>query len=65
MDKVSGKLTVFFEEPLWVECLNMYQMKSYLYVGLRLGAEPKDYEVYDFVLKITIDYNLVWLWQLM
>ena len=65
MDKVLGKLTVFFEEPLWVECLNMYQMKSYLYVGLRLGAEPKDYEVYDFVLKITIDYDLVRLWQLM
>ena len=65
MDKVLGKLTVFFEEPLWVECLNMYQMESYLYVRLRLGAEPKDYEVYDFVLKITIDYNLVWLWKLM
>ncbi len=65
MYKVLGKLTVFFKEPLWVECLNVYQMKSYLYVRLRLGAEPKDYEVYDFVLKITIDYNLVWLWQLM
>ena len=29
MDKVSGKLTVFFEEPFWVGCLNI------------LGQNPK------------------------
>ena len=41
MDKVSGKLTVFFEEPFWGECLNVYQMESYLCVRLRLAQDQK------------------------
>ena len=51
MDKVSGKLTVFFEEPFWVgvfECVS----DGRLSVGkVTFGAEPKDYEIYDFILK--------------
>ncbi len=31
---------------------------------ITFGAEPKDYEIYDFVLKNYYRLNLVWLWQL-
>ena len=51
MDKVSGKLTVFFEEPFWVglfECISEGKLSV---CKVTIGAEPKDYEVYDFVLK--------------
>ena len=41
MDKVLGKLTVFFEEPFWGECFNVYQMESYLCVRLHLGQNQK------------------------
>ena len=41
MDKVSGKLTVFFEEPFWVGVLNVYRMESYLYVRLHLEQNQK------------------------
>lgn len=51
MDKVSGKLTVFFEEPFWggiFECISEGKLSV---CKVTFGAEPKDYEVYDFVLK--------------
>ena len=51
MDKVSGKLTVFFEEPFWMgifECISVGKLSVY---KVTFGAETKDYEVYDFVLK--------------
>ena len=35
MDKVLGKLQVFFEEPFGWECLNVYQSENYLCVRLR------------------------------
>ena len=51
MDKVSGKLTVFFEEPFWVGVFERVS-EGQLSVGkVTFGAEPKDYEVYEFVLK--------------
>lgn len=51
MDKVSGRLTVFFEEPFWVgvfECISEGRLAA---CKVTFGAEPKDYEVYEFVLK--------------
>ena len=51
MDKVSGRLTVFFEDPFWVgvfECISDGKLSV---CKVTFGAEPKDYEVYDFVLK--------------
>ena len=41
MDKVSGKLTVFLKNHFGWECLNVYQMESYLCVRLRLGQNQK------------------------
>ena len=51
MDKVSSRLTVFFEDPFWVgifECISDGKLSA---CKVTFGAEPKDYEVYDFVLK--------------
>ena len=51
MDKVSGKLTVFFEEPFWVGVFERVLEGKLSVCKVTFGAEPKDYEVYDFVLK--------------
>lgn len=51
MDKVSGKLTVFFEEPFWVGIFECISDGMFSVCKVTFGAEPKDYEVYDFVLK--------------
>ena len=51
MDKVLGKLTVFFEEPFWVGVFERVSDGRLSVCKVTFGAEPKDYEVYDFVLK--------------
>lgn len=51
MDKVSGKLTVFFEEPFWVGVFERVSDGTLSACKVTFGAEPKDYEVYDFILK--------------
>jgi len=51
MDKVSGKLTVFFEEPFWVGVFERVLDGKLSVCKVTFGAEPKDYEIYDFVLK--------------
>ena len=51
MDKVSGKLTVFFEEPFWVGVFERVSEGRLSVCKVTFGAEPKDYEIYDFVLK--------------
>ena len=51
MDKVSGKLTVFFEEPFWVGVFERVLEGKLSVCKVTFGAEPKDYEIYDFVLK--------------
>ena len=51
MDKVSGKLTVLFEEPFWVGVFERVSEGNLSVCKVMFGAEPKDYEVYEFVLK--------------
>ncbi len=51
MDKVLGKLTVFFEEPFWVGVFERVSDRKLSVCKVTFGAEPKDYEVYEFVLK--------------
>ena len=51
MDRVSGKLTVFFEEPFWVGVFEHVSDGKLSVCKVTFGAEPKDYEVYEFVLK--------------
>ena len=51
MDKVLGRLTVFFEEPFWVGVFERISEGGLSACKVTFGAEPKDYEIYDFVLK--------------
>ena len=51
MDKVSGKLTVFFEEPFWVGVFECVVDGKLSVCKVTFWAEPKDYEIYDFVMK--------------
>lgn len=51
MDKVSGGLTVFFEEPFWIGVFERMSGGRLSVCKVTFGAEPKDYEIYDFILK--------------
>ena len=51
MDKVSGKLTVYFDEPFWVGVFERIEDGKLSAAKVTFGTEPKDYEVYEFVLK--------------
>jgi len=51
MGKVSVKLTVFFEEPFWRGVFERISEGELSVCKVTFGAEPKDYEVYDLVLK--------------
>lgn len=51
MDKESGKLTVLFEEPFWIGIFERISDGKLSVCKVTFGAEPKDYEVWDFVLK--------------
>ena len=49
MDEYSGRLTVFFEEPFWVGVLERVQGDGLCVCKVTFGAEPKGYEVLDYV----------------
>ena len=51
MDKVAGKLTVLFEEPFWIGIFEHISDGKLRVCKVTFGAEPRDYEVYDFILR--------------
>lgn len=51
MDKVSGKLTAYFEEPFWVGIFERIEDGKLSVAKVTFGAEPKDYEVQEYVQK--------------
>ncbi len=51
MDAESEKLTVFFEGPFWVGVFERISDGRLSVCKVTFGAEPKDCEVWDFVLK--------------
>lgn len=51
MDKVYGKLTVFFEDPFWVGVFERTENGRLSVCKVTFGAEPKEYEVREFVMK--------------
>lgn len=56
MDKVTEKLTVFFENPFWVGVFEREDGGKLSVCKVTFGTEPKDYEVWEFILKNY--YNL-------
>lgn len=51
MGNVISKLTVFFEEPFWVGVFERAEDGRLYASKVTFGTEPKDNEVYEFVLK--------------
>ncbi|NMM64751.1 YjdF family protein [Clostridium sp. P21] len=44
------KLTVYFEDPFWVGVFEKTYNNIYEVSKVTFGSEPKDYEVYEFIL---------------
>ena len=51
MDKASGKLTVYFEEPFWIGVFERIEDGKLSVAKVTFGAEPKDYEVQEYIQK--------------
>ena len=51
MDKVNGKLTVYFEEPFWVGVFEHIEDGKLSVAKVTFGAEPKAYEVQEYIQK--------------
>ena len=51
MDNAKGMLTVFFEDPFWVGVFERIENSKLSVCKVTFGAEPKDYEVWDFILR--------------
>lgn len=49
MDKVSGKLTVYFEDPFWVGVFERIENGKLSVAKVTFGTEPKDYEVQEYI----------------
>ena len=49
MDRVSGKLTIYFENPFWVGVFERIENRKLSVAKVTFGAEPKDYEVLEFI----------------
>ena len=47
----TGMLTVFFEEPFWVGIFERVENGKLSVSKVTFGTEPKDYEIWEFVLK--------------
>lgn len=51
MDERIGKLTVYFDNPFWVGVFERIEDDKLSVCKVTFGAEPKDYEVLQFILK--------------
>ncbi len=51
MDNNFGKLTVYFEDPFWVGVFERIENGRLSVCKVTFGEEPKDYEVWEFILK--------------
>ena len=51
MNETLGMLTVFFEEPFWVGIFERMEQGKLSACKVTFGAEPKDYEVWEFILR--------------
>jgi len=51
MVQANAKLTVLFEPPFWVGIYERQSNEAYEVAKITFGAEPKDVEVYAYLLK--------------
>ena len=51
MDRTSGQLTVFFQDPFWVGVFERIENGKLSVAKMTFGAEPKDYEIQEYIQK--------------
>ena len=51
METGYAVLTVLFEDPFWVGIYERREGRAYQVCKITFGAEPKDYEVYQYLLQ--------------
>lgn len=56
-NETIGALTVCFEEPFWVGVFERTENGRLSACKITFGAEPKDYEVWEFILRHYYDLN--------
>lgn len=49
--RIIGKLTVLFEDPFWIGVFERISSGKLSVCKVTFGAEPRDYEIQDFILK--------------
>ena len=49
MDRICGRLTVFFEDPFWVGVFERIENRKLSVAKVTFGVEPKDYDVLEFI----------------
>ena len=49
MDRVSGKLTIYFENPFWVGVFERIENRKLSVAKVTFGEKPKDYDVLEFI----------------
>ena len=47
----KSSLTILYENPFWIGLYERFDDDKYEVCKITFGAEPKDYEVYNFLLK--------------
>ena len=53
METIKACFTVYFDEPFWVGIYERVYNNKLEVCKVTFGAEPKDYEVYQFLLQNT------------
>lgn len=48
--KITQKLTVYYEKPFWIGVFELEYDNHIRFSKVYFGSEPKDYEVYEFLL---------------
>lgn len=48
--KTKYSLTIMFEAPFWIGLYELFDADKYEVCKITFGREPKDYEVYNFLL---------------
>ncbi|MEG1500617.1 MAG: YjdF family protein [Clostridiales bacterium] len=51
MNTTVSKLTIMFDAPFWIGLYERENNGQYEVCKIMFGDEPKDYEVYDFIMK--------------
>ena len=47
----KSSLTIMFENPFWIGLYERFDNGTYEVCKITFGAEPKDYEIYDYLLQ--------------